>query len=52
MDMPYNRQLHFENSGVLLIALADKIAKSFGGRVLYSGATLQSVLMAPARQRF
>ena len=41
MDMPYNRQLHFENSGVLLIALADKIAKSFGGRVLYSGATLQ-----------
>ena len=24
-----------------MIALADKIAKSFGGRVLYSGATLQ-----------
>ncbi len=39
--MPYNRQLHFENSGVLLIALADKISKSFGGRVLYSSATLQ-----------
>uniref|UniRef100_UPI0026117694 ATP-binding cassette domain-containing protein n=1 Tax=uncultured Olegusella sp. TaxID=1979846 RepID=UPI0026117694 len=24
-----------------MIALADKISKSFGGRVLYSGATLQ-----------